>query len=319
MIAMQDPIYEKLTKEPRPTLFATGVLLLLATLGLWLSSLLELALPQSASPLVINASYYLPFIALPLALYARRRPGIGGALRLNPPPLLPTLALAPLAILSVYVASTLAFFWELLLNALGFHSPGGFAQPQTEAELALAIVSMAAMPAVCEELLFRGFALSAWESRGTRFAIGVTALLFALLHGNLYGLPAYLLVGAVAGFVTFALDSVYAGIVYHTVYNAACLVIPFLLSGGDGDGEIALSLWMAVRIVLEFAMRLGMMGLLLAALWLRARRAGIDPIPRIRRPLEDGERVMLILSAGAMLLSLLIVTLLAFARQGGSL
>jgi membrane protease YdiL (CAAX protease family) len=75
--------------------------------------------------------------------------------------------------------------------------------------------------------------LSAWESRGTWFAIGVAGSLFALLHGNLYGIPAYLLVGAIAGFMAYALDSVYAAMVYHTVYNTACLVIPYLASNRE--------------------------------------------------------------------------------------
>ncbi len=307
---MQDPVYAQITEKKRPSLFAASGLVLLACIGLWLSSLLELALPPDAPALLINAAYYLPFIALPLYLYARRHPGLSDALRLNPPPPLYLFALAALALMSVYVASALSALWGGMLDALGLHSPGALTAPGSERALATAILSMAALPAVCEELLFRGFALSAWESRGTWFAIGVTSALFALLHGNLYGLPGYLLVGAMAGYATWALDSVYAGIVYHTVYNAACLVIAHLLAG-QGDAEVTLDISLIIAVALRAAMQLMMMVLVLALLALRARRENIAPIPRIRRPLARREKAMLWAAVGAMLASTAVVAALA--------
>ncbi len=307
---MQDPVYAQITGKMRPSLFAASGLILLACAGLWLSSLLELALAPDAPALLVNAAYYLPFMALPMLVYCRRRPGLSGALRLNPPPPLYLLALAGLALMSVYVASALAALWGGVLDALGLRSPGALAAPGSERELAMAILSMAALPAVCEELLFRGFALSAWESRGTWFAIGVTSALFALLHGNLYGLPGYLLVGAVAGYATWALDSVYAGIVYHTVYNTACLVIAHLLAG-QGDAEVALDISVIVAVALRAAMQLLMMLLILALLALRARRENIAPIPRVRRPLARREKAMLWAAVGAMLASTAAVAALA--------
>ena len=194
---MQDPIYNRIKNQPRPTLFAASGVVLLAAVGLWISSLLESLLPN-ASLALANALYYLPFMVLPVGLYALRRPGLGDAMRLKAVPVLPTLSAALLGLLTVYVASLLSAAWGACLDALGLHGLGGVAVPRNERELLLDILALAAMPAICEELLFRGFVLSAWESRGTRFAIGVTAALFALLHGNLYGIPAYLLVGAVA-------------------------------------------------------------------------------------------------------------------------
>lgn len=307
---MQDPVYAQITAKKRPSLFAASGLLLLACAGLWLSSLLELALPRDASGLLTNATYYLPFIALPLFLYARRHPGLAEAMRLNPPPSLYILALAALALMSVYVASALSALWGGMLDALGLRSPGALAAPGSERALAVSILSMAALPAVCEELLFRGFALSAWETRGTWFAIGVTSALFALLHGNLYGLPSYLLVGAVAGFATWALDSVYAGIVYHTVYNAACLVIAHLLAG-QGEAEVALDFAVVVIIALRAAMELLGMLLILVLLAHRARRENISPIPRIRRPLTPRDTAMLWAAVGAMGVSTLVIAILA--------
>jgi len=311
---MQDPIYEKIESTPRPTLFAASGFVLLAAAGLWVSSLLELLLP-GASMALINALYYLPFTVLPVGLYMLRRPGLGAGMRLNAPPLLPTLSAALLGLLSVYVASLLSAAWAAGLDALGLRGLGGVPVPGNERELIASVLSLAAVPAVCEELLFRGFVLSAWESRGTRYAIGVTAVLFALLHGNLYGLPAYLLVGAVAGFLAFALDSVYAAMIYHTVYNTACLVIPYLAAGQAG-ADVAVDAAAIFSLVVQAVMIAAMMAMTMMTLRLRAQRAGIVPIPRIRRPLEGRDRAMLLAAVLAMAASMLI--LLVLTTQGGA-
>ena len=317
---MQDPIYNKIETTPRPTLFAASGFICLAAIGLWAAELvLLLLLPgiSDGSMIVENAVYYLPFVVLPLALYMFRRPGLSDAMRLNPLPALPTLSVVLLALLSVYATSALATVWGIGLDALGLRSPGASPVPQTRQALALSIFTMAAFPAICEELLFRSFALAAWETRGTWFAVGVTSGLFALLHGNLYGLPAYLLVGAVAGFVTVALDSVYAGMVYHTVYNAACLIIPWLLAG-QGGGDVAMTPSLVFSMVLETLTILAMMAMLMASLRLRARNHGIMPIPRIRRPLEGRDRIMLAAAIAVMVITGLVVLAIAVIQGGAA-
>jgi len=311
---MQDPIYAKIESTPRPTLFAASGFVLLAAVGLWVSTLLERLLPNAGATL-INALYYLPFTVLPVGLYMLRRPGLGAGMRLNAPPLLPTLSAALLGLLSVYVASLISAAWAAGLDALGLKGLGGVPVPGSEQELIASVLSLAAMPAVCEELLFRGFVLSAWESRGTRYAIGVTAVLFALLHGNLYGIPAYLLVGAVAGFLAFALDSVYAAMVYHTVYNTACLVIPYLAAGQAG-GDVAIDAAAIFSLAVQAVMIAAMMAMTMMTLRLRAQRAGIVAIPRIRRPVEGRDRLMLLAAVLVMVASMVI--LLILTMQGGA-
>ena len=53
---MQDPIYAKIESTPRPTLFAASGFVLLAAVGLWVSSLAELLL-SDANMAVVNALY----------------------------------------------------------------------------------------------------------------------------------------------------------------------------------------------------------------------------------------------------------------------
>ena len=281
----------------RPSVAAANALVCLAVVGLWLTTAVELAL-NATDVTLLSAVYYLPFVGLPLFACARRRPGLARSLRLNPPPGLSMLLVALLALLSVYAASALTALWGAGLDALGLRAPGAYPPPQTERELLRAILLLAAVPAVFEETLFRGFVLAAWEGRGTAFAICVSAGLFALLHGNLYGLPAFFLIGASAGVAAWALDSVYAAIAYHTIYNAACLVIPYL-ARGQADVELAITGPALFSLVVETLMLTGLMAVLLTSMMLRARSRGVEPIPRVRRPLAAGERLSL---AAALLL-----------------
>lgn len=317
---MYDPIYNRIEGQSRPSIFAASGLILLAALGLWISELALGFLPVTEDNWAIleNAAYYLPFMLLPAAVYLLRHRGMAEAVRLNPLPFLPTLSVILLGLMSVYLAAALADVWALAMRALGVPLFGGVPVADSPRALALSVVTMAAVPAVCEELLFRGLALSAWESRGTWFAVGVTAALFALLHGNLYGLPAYLLVGAISGFVVFALDSLYAGIVYHTVYNAACLVIPYLAAGQAEAAGAAITPGLLFSIVLQVLAVAAMAAMLLVSLRLRARNAGIEPIPRIRRPLSGRDRAMLAAAVLAMLASGVIAAVLA-GQTGGIL
>lgn len=306
---MQDPVYSRLRDTPRPSLNAASALVLLAVAGLWLVSLAawRLAAGEGDSGLV-NLVFYVPFMLLPAALYARGRGGLGAALRLGPMPALSTLTVALLALMSVFAASALSYLWEGLLARTGLPVPAPLAVPEDARALMLAILTMAALPAVCEELLFRGIVLSAWESRGTGLAVGVSTLLFALIHGNLYGLPAYALVGGLAAYLVVLTDSLYAGITFHTVYNTACLVIPFLAQGQAGE-EAAAAGAEPLGVALELAVTLLMMAMTLFTVRLRSRAMGVQTIPRIRRPLDRGEKlwfaaVLVALVAGTLVLVL---------------
>lgn len=313
---MQDPVYSEIMDRPRPGIFATSGLTLLAAAGLWVSALATFAFGAETGLAAVNLAYYLPFVLVPAAVYLLRRPETRAAARLNPLPLVPTLAVILLGLLSVYAASALAALWQLLTDALGLPAIGEAPVIRNPRELTLAIVIMAALPAACEELLFRGLVMPAWESRGTYFAIGVSGAMFALLHGNITGLPAYLLVGAVSGYLVFALDTLYAGIVYHTVYNAACLVIPYLASNQtqpETAPEAALLASMLWQTLLVF----GMMAMLLVSLRSRARQENRIVIPRIRRPVEGRDRIMLLAAVLAMAASTVVVAALSM-RMGGS-
>lgn len=307
-----------LTDRKRPSILAAEALLLLAVAGLWASSAVVGALTGGADMFLTDLAYYGPFVIIPLALYCLRTGGLSDALRLNPMPPGPVLLIGLAAVLSVYAASAVDGLWAIALGGLGIPEPQTAIEVSTSRELTLAVLHTAAVPAVCEELLCRGVAMSAFERKGTYFAIGASSALFGLLHGNLYGLPAYVMVGAVSAFIVYAVDSLYAGMVYHTVYNAAILLIMHLMTKQPGTVEEAVAQVSAMSdaalagsLLLDLAMVGASIALTLIALNLRRKAAGIEPVPRSRQPMTGRERAMLAALLIAMAVSMAAVQALA--------
>ena len=287
-----------LAERPRPSVPAAALLLILAVAGLWAASLLVSALPAAdaaAGQFWLDALYYLPFILMPVVVYGLRRK-VADSLRLNPIPLTTIMLIALTALMCVYMASAVDSLWASLLNALGLQEPQVEIPVETSRSLLLAIIHTAAIPAICEELLCRGLVFSAFEGRGTCFGLWVSSILFGLMHGNVYGLPAYILVGAVSAFIVYCTDSLYSGIFFHTVYNTAILVVLNRIAAQPELAEAAAqaSPSMVMSVVLDVIFIGAGIALGLVAMNLRRRRMGIEPVPRRRQRFTGVERAAMI-------------------------
>ena len=222
----------------RPSVFSANALYLLAIVGLMLTGLFSQEIlygifalfPNISSEcaiLLMNAVYYVPFMLLPAALYAGKNPDCA-VLRLNPVSFRATVFLVLTAIIGVFLTSNISYFWSVLLESIGLHPYVTSAIPSgMDANgMMLYIASAAILPGICEEMLCRGVLLSAWEPRrGTLNALRYTAILFALTHGSLQGLPSQFLLGYAMAYLVTAFDSLYAGMIYHTTHNAAVVLL----------------------------------------------------------------------------------------------
>lgn len=81
------------------------------------------------------------------------------------------------------------------------------------------ILAYAALPAVCEEFLFRGILCHEYESKGVFRAIALSSLFFALLHFNVQNLLVYLFCGVILALVLYATRSLWGAVVAHFLYN----------------------------------------------------------------------------------------------------
>ncbi len=218
----------------RPAILSANALYLLAAAGIPFLSVVLAALmglmglkATDQALLTPTSLIYYPFlIGLPVFLYAFRREGVARSMRLNP--LTPGMAMVSVlaALAGVMTALALGSLWMLALEGLGARLVDqSLPVAKTTGALAMLVITSCMMPGVFEELLFRGFILGAWERRGTKYALVVSTMLFAALHGSILGLPMQIVLGFAIGYLVINTDSLYAGMIYHTVHNAALVVL----------------------------------------------------------------------------------------------
>lgn len=231
-------------EERNPGVFRSSCLYLLSCVGLWVVSLAaELFYGNMANlnafslEMVVGALYYLPFLALPVLLTQRRAPGM---LRLNPISVPDALCVCAAAFSCMMLGIVLLTFWAGILQFFGLnvYSQSRIA-PGNRSELFTSLITSAIMAPICEEMLFRGAMLSAWETRGARKAVWVTAVLFAMLHGSVTGFPVHCVVGLLLALVVLYTDSLYAGLIFHTVYNASLTLVSYYASVKNASAQSA--------------------------------------------------------------------------------
>jgi sodium transport system permease protein len=96
------------------------------------------------------------------------------------------------------------------------------------------LLVMALIPAVCEELVFRGFIFSGLQrDSGHVRAVLLSALLFGLSHGVLQQTITASLVGLLLGWIAYRTGGVGCTIIFHFVHNTISMLIATCSSRGD--------------------------------------------------------------------------------------
>ena len=95
-------------------------------------------------------------------------------------------------------------------------------------ELITSILSLAAIPAIMEELLIRGAIFSLYEKRGTITAVVLSSVGFAMLHTTPDTLLSSLAVGLLYGMMVYITGSIWSGVIAHFVNNVYSIVVTIL-------------------------------------------------------------------------------------------
>jgi sodium transport system permease protein len=86
---------------------------------------------------------------------------------------------------------------------------------------------LAVLPALCEELAFRGFVLSGLRHLGSKWwAIGLSAAFFGMAHGLLQQSLSAVALGLVIGYVAVQTGSIVPCMLFHVTYNLIMLSSP---------------------------------------------------------------------------------------------
>lgn len=169
-------------------------------------------------------------IALPVLLYVILKKGsIKLELRLNKLGFMNAFLVTFIFLFGYPVAVFVGIIGNLFVSLFGklIQSPIPFAESLNEYFVLLLIVAGSA--GICEELLFRGLLMRAYEKLGKWPSIIFTAVLFSMLHLNIQNVLGTLFLGIVLGYVVYTTNSIFAGMVGHFVSNAVAVSISFVV------------------------------------------------------------------------------------------
>lgn len=100
-------------------------------------------------------------------------------------------------------------------------------------ELILGFITIAIVPALCEEVFFRGYVQRSFELKWTPFKGAlVTAIIFGLFHLNFYGLLPLIAIGLFLGYSLYKTNSILIPMILHFLNNALSYVA-FLIYGEE--------------------------------------------------------------------------------------
>ncbi len=142
-----------------------------------------------------------------------------------------------MALMCALLAAFANYGLALLLDKTAFVSNSNVGQYGVEGFWP-SVLAMVLLPALVEELFFRGVLFSALERCGTWPALILSALAFAMIHGDLNNFAGPLAAGLIYGYLTYVLDSVWPAVFAHMVNNALALFL-----SNTAETYSALGLW----------------------------------------------------------------------------
>lgn len=134
-------------------------------------------------------------------------------------------------VMMVLLSYPIAVFFNLIVmnivNMFTEFVPTTVPIPMTASEFLVSFIIIGITPGICEEVMFRGTMLSAYESIGHKKSIVITSILFALFHFNITNLVGPAFLGIVLAIVAIKSNSIFLSMIGHTLNNSIALVIGY--------------------------------------------------------------------------------------------
>lgn len=133
------------------------------------------------------------------------------------------------AVVTLFGSLYLINYLTYLMKQIGYNPDSSLPLPLSNGGwLVLNLFLLAVLPAICEELVFRGIVFNGLRKFGNVAAVFISALLFALAHGSAMQFFYQFALGLVLAAVVLKTGSVVASMVTHFVNNATVVVYNYI-------------------------------------------------------------------------------------------
>lgn len=205
------------------------------------------------------------------------------------------------SVVGIIIASVLLTFFQSMGFGYDVSMP---AIPDTEIGRLMYLVILSVLPSIFEEILFRGYILQSLRRFGDFYAVLISALIFALFHGNFTQLPNAFVMGVAIAFLAVRTGSLIPGMILHFINNFAITALDiYVLQNANELVEVLVSLgYIAAYFIV------GIIGIVV----LLITQNGFFALKKSDSPLTVGERVKAFFLQPVSLVGMLLMFALCF-------
>ena len=128
------------------------------------------------------------------------------------------------------IANIITSYLTVILSVFGIElSSPDIPMPSGPAGVITTVIRVAVVAAVSEEITLRGYVMGNLRKYGDKFAILASALVFAVMHGNLVQAPFALIAGFGLGYLSIKTGTVWTGITIHAANNFISVAISYAM------------------------------------------------------------------------------------------
>ena len=154
----------------------------------------------------------------------------------------------PVMILSAIAINSVSSIFQEMLG-IEFQSTVGDFSLNGAKEIFMGVLSIAVVPAVVEELVIRGIVMQPLRKYGDKFAIIVSAGLFACMHGNMVQIPYTVVGGLLLGYLAVTTGSLWPSVILHFVNNLYSVIIIAVDDNFSENASLIATILMLVAFV----------------------------------------------------------------------
>lgn len=168
---------------------------------------------------------------------------------------------------AIVVGNYVSTFVVNLMEQIGI-APSDIPQMQDGSMRAflLNFLIIAVLPAILEEIMFRGLVMQSLRFAGDTIAVVVSSILFAMVHGTLYQIPFAFVLGLMLGCIALKTGNILFSMILHFFNNAMAVILEYVcINHTEEFGEQVSIIYFAVLAIV------GIMGA--AFLWMRPHHA----------------------------------------------
>ncbi len=195
-----------------------------------------------------------------------------------------------ITLLALPVAYTLNFTMIYILAKLNLYTLKQLPLNDISTNIYGLIAFIALTPAICEEILFRGFIFSSFsEKLSPKKAIVLSGIMFGIFHFEIQNLMLPIILGIVFAWMVYVSDSIFTSMIGHFVFNS----IGVILMATSSNIESAENISDSIAFIKSSGSIYVLVGLVISVVFLAILSVVMKKFKRHFNPIKSGYPIVI--------------------------